>query len=193
MRHKDSEVDFDWADQVIDPETREHQVAWGFLYSDVEHEVLPVISGTRITLAYDVYAIDRKSNLSATILADPIGDGLSRLVAPAMGFCPEGGQVAIGLQHAYPSSGGKDTGRNLIPKGEDRAILDAIISLGYSWSITSVATPRTRSTSRRSYRCWRICIRTTKSCWLRIGLVVRPWLPTPSSAQRMGVKATHER
>jgi hypothetical protein len=140
VRHKGHEVIFDWASQVIDPETQKHRVAWGFLYSDVEHEVLPVTSGTRLTLAFDVYAINQTAKIQATVRANPILDGLSKLFDPANNFCPKGGSVAIGLEHAYPASAREGFADELSEqlKGEDYTILETIVSLGYTWSIIAV-------------------------------------------------------
>ncbi|KAK8845327.1 hypothetical protein IAR55_006040 [Kwoniella newhampshirensis] len=90
---------FDWANQVKD------SIAWGFLFSDCEHEVLPVKSGIRITIAYDIY-ISRELSMKKdkTILdtrLEPMRRCLRTLIDD-VSFLPEGGSLAIGLAHGYP-------------------------------------------------------------------------------------------
>ena len=48
-RHQGRQVVFDWS--VLSGS----QIQWAGFYSDVEHEVLPVTSGYRITLTYNLY------------------------------------------------------------------------------------------------------------------------------------------
>ena len=51
VRHNGREVKFDWSG--------EHDTAqWAAFYSDCEHEVLPVTSGYRVTLTYNLYFND---------------------------------------------------------------------------------------------------------------------------------------
>lgn len=136
VRHNGHQVVFDWANQVM---TKENQIAWGFLYSDVEHEVLPVTGGTRITLAYDVFRLETP-DLAPSVNARPIVYGLKDLIKPSSKFLPEGGTVVIGCQHGYPSNGTTDFIKRLADhlKGVDAAALDALKSLGLNWSIIAV-------------------------------------------------------
>jgi hypothetical protein len=138
VRHNGNEVIFDWANQVVDKNNK-HQITWGFLYSDVEHEVLPVTRGTRITLAYDVFRL-QTSDLAPAINARPILYGLQNLIQHPSSFLPEGGQIAIGLAHGYPSAGSAAFKKNLpnYLKGQDAAVLDAIRSLGLSYQLIAV-------------------------------------------------------
>ena len=82
---------------------------WLFFYSDVEHEILPVVSGHRVTIAYDVYrapdvsyevptgfvALDIKENP----LYKALGEGLRN-----PNLFPEGARLAFGLSHQYSAT-----------------------------------------------------------------------------------------
>ncbi len=48
-RHLGRQVMFDWSSSAT--------THWAAFYSDVEHEVLPVTSGHRITLTYNLYQL----------------------------------------------------------------------------------------------------------------------------------------
>jgi hypothetical protein len=139
VRHQGREVVFDWAEQVIDRGKNESAVAWGFLYNDVEHEVFPVTSGTRITLAYDIYAVEN-IELPTPVIAQPIRFALAKLLDPATGFYPDGGEIAIGFQHGYAMEEWKDfekVARGLL-KGHDATVVDAIESLSLRYKLVAV-------------------------------------------------------
>lgn len=42
---------FDWGKTGSDSKSHKDHIQWAFLFADCEHEVLPVLSGTRVTLA----------------------------------------------------------------------------------------------------------------------------------------------
>jgi hypothetical protein len=48
VRHDQREVKFDWSKDS-------KSIQWAAFYSDCEHEVLPVTSGYRVTLTYNLY------------------------------------------------------------------------------------------------------------------------------------------
>lgn len=48
VRHDGREVMFDWSED-------NQQIQWAAFYSDCEHEVLPVTSGYRLTITYNLY------------------------------------------------------------------------------------------------------------------------------------------
>lgn len=53
IRHMGKEVGYAWGGQEA---CEQSMLQWAFFYGDVEHEILPVASGHRITLCYNVYA-----------------------------------------------------------------------------------------------------------------------------------------
>ncbi|EIN13084.1 hypothetical protein PUNSTDRAFT_131307, partial [Punctularia strigosozonata HHB-11173 SS5] len=56
VRKGDREIVYDWSTDVWGA-SGNPQLPWAFLYADVEHEVLPVTSGMRVTAAWDVFTI----------------------------------------------------------------------------------------------------------------------------------------
>lgn len=97
VHHGGNSQIFDWA-----PTAKDGIVNWAFLYSDCEHEILPVASGTRLSLSYDVFASPTPT--PSTALENtcfPFHSHLATLLRRA-DFLPEGGKVAFALEHAYP-------------------------------------------------------------------------------------------
>lgn len=88
-------------------ERSEPSIAYAIFYSDVEHEVLPVIQGYRVTLTYNLYFAPKPTQFSGPV-GNPIPahqsaleETLKTLLAnPA--FLPEGGHLGFGLYHQYP-------------------------------------------------------------------------------------------
>ena len=50
IRHNETEVTHDWSGDS-------QNIQWAAFYSDCEHEVLPVLSGYRVTITYNLYYI----------------------------------------------------------------------------------------------------------------------------------------
>ncbi|EJT45504.1 hypothetical protein A1Q1_05950 [Trichosporon asahii var. asahii CBS 2479] len=108
------------------------EIGWMFLYSDCEHEVLSVESGTRITIAYDVFAADKQQNYSEDGALKALEQALKEAYADK-DFLPEGGWVGLGLKHSYPLEKFKpkvtqQVGDHL--KGSDNTWYQAVKHLG---------------------------------------------------------------
>lgn len=95
-------------------------IAYVAFYSDIEHEVLPVRSGYRVTLTYNLYYVKEEPYIFPTIHnpiptnADLFGDAVERaLTDPA--FLPQGGNLLFCLNHKYPlpTARGNDEEANL--------------------------------------------------------------------------------
>ncbi|VDB85565.1 unnamed protein product [Peniophora sp. CBMAI 1063] len=105
FRHQDREWTFDSASAV----TRDGAPAFGYaaFYSDVEHEVLPVTSGYRVTITYNLYFDDVDDDSQSGIAsADSLDNSafrtqLATLLDDAK-FLPKGGYLGFGLRHSYP-------------------------------------------------------------------------------------------
>lgn len=94
VRHEGHTTTFDWGKSAQDT------IAWGFLYSDCEHEVLPVISGTRITLSYDIYVADTKSSISGIdTTLQSFREGFSTLKNLLAGRSEFRGKLAFSMRH----------------------------------------------------------------------------------------------
>jgi len=112
LRHRGHEWTFD-SGRALAAE-RQPSIAYVAFFSDVEHEVAPVISGHRVTLTYNLYFGDGGD--SELPSKDPDSEHLSILPAPNENafreafqgllenpeFLPHGGTLAFGLRHIYP-------------------------------------------------------------------------------------------
>jgi len=82
-------------------------LAYVAFYGDVEHEVLKVTSGRRVTLTYNLYLVKPASKLGAPVVAPSFKD-VSNLQTTLRGllkspeFLPDGGTLGFGLAHLYP-------------------------------------------------------------------------------------------
>ncbi|KAI0044160.1 hypothetical protein FA95DRAFT_1574651 [Auriscalpium vulgare] len=145
LRHGGEEWTFDSA-QVL-ASAAPPSVAYISFFSDVEHEVLPVTKGHRVTLTYNIYYadVDDDPNLPAALPSmDPLAASshgnmlLSALkdLLDAPDFLPKGGALGFGLRHVYPvladpgdsMSGSLDRVRRLL-KGPDALVLQACTAL----------------------------------------------------------------
>ena len=59
-RHLGREVIFDWSSSFQG--SHGQNIQWAAFFSDVEHEILPVTSGHRITLTYNLYYEEERSS-----------------------------------------------------------------------------------------------------------------------------------
>ena len=82
-------------------------LAYVAFYSDIEHEVLKVTSGRRVSLTYNLYLMDPTSRVGAPV-DEPSFKGVSNLQTTLRGllktpeFLPNGGTLGFGLVHLYP-------------------------------------------------------------------------------------------
>ena len=103
LRHNSQEWTF------ASPSPGESEVGYVAFYSDVEHEVLPVTSGYRVTLTYNLYfedsskiGIPNDRLLTAREILDaPCKASLQELLADSS-FLTQGGWLGFGLYHQYP-------------------------------------------------------------------------------------------
>ena len=105
LRHKDHEWKFDANSLTHSQPTP--SLAYVAFYSDIEHEVLKVTSGRRVTVTYNLYLVDPVSGPGALSVA-PNLESVSNLRTALQGllkspeFLPDGGTLGFGLAHLYP-------------------------------------------------------------------------------------------
>lgn len=82
---------------------------WVFFYSDTDHEVMPVTSGHRVTIAYDIYKsnaaqkfIPSQLQAKLDVSSKPIFQFLQSKVLGSRKFRPKGGRLAFPSQYQYP-------------------------------------------------------------------------------------------
>lgn len=96
VRHQSRKKVWPLADLVKQP-----ALTWVFLYSDLEHQALPVTSGTRLTVTYDVFTVQpgHEGDASTGTLTAAVNSALADHE-----FMTKGGALLFGLQHSYPFS-----------------------------------------------------------------------------------------
>ncbi|KAI0727102.1 hypothetical protein C8Q72DRAFT_475640 [Fomitopsis betulina] len=103
FRHEGKEWIFDSA--RITAEQREPSLAYVAFYSDVEHEVLEVKSGYRVTVTYNLHFAESSATITPSIhphtFAPTLKAALQRLLDDPS-FLPRGGHLGFCLSHRYP-------------------------------------------------------------------------------------------
>lgn len=139
IRQDGNEIKVDWSSQVLKSDGV-GSIGWCFLYADCEHEVLPVKTGMRITLAYDVFYAD----VPELTIGDTRGNGMLALLAkvfdPRNNLFPNGAKLGFGLRHAYAGNQGWVQMNQLENrlKGIDRTLLSVIKECGLEWKTKAV-------------------------------------------------------
>ena len=123
LRHKDREWKF--GAKTLTVSQTSPSLAYVAFRGDIEHEVLRVISGRRVTVTYNMYLIDPSSKSEAPAITTN-AQSVSNLQTTLQGllkspeFLPDGGTLGFGLAHPYPFT--LDTGLQEMMnrlKGED--------------------------------------------------------------------------
>jgi hypothetical protein len=139
-RHRGQEWSFDPSSSAIAiaenvrPDTT--KISYVVLLNDVEHEVMPVTSGYRVTLTYNLY---RDVDAPAQGLAEDPSSALTHgrafresfeglLENPE--FLPYGGTLAFGLRHSYPIEEYIDHVYDLL-KANDAMVYRSLRTLGF--------------------------------------------------------------
>ncbi|CRG83902.1 hypothetical protein PISL3812_01258 [Talaromyces islandicus] len=136
VRHGAEQVDFDWA------ATSGSHVQWAAFYSDCEHEITKVTDGHRITLTYNLHAVDL---VGGVLLANPVIDPktlpLYGLIESLMRSTEiaKGKRIGIYCSHAYAHT--SNIAKKRLPhhlKGSDLILYAISKHLGYSVSVLPV-------------------------------------------------------
>ncbi|KAF9256779.1 hypothetical protein L218DRAFT_965986 [Marasmius fiardii PR-910] len=143
LRHDGSELTFD-SGTLLSPNASnpDNTIAYVTFFSDVEHEVLPVTSGYRITLTYNLYYSTSPPGLLEpnTTRISELKESISTLLDNP-DFCPKGGLLGFPLSHQYPLDPGRSNHLNdilSILKGEDAIIRLTCQQLGLTFSINTI-------------------------------------------------------
>lgn len=125
-RHNGQEIVHDWASSSA------QKVQWAAFYSDVEHEILQVTEGHRVTLAYNLYYHNEmsKPSLELDVTISPFFINLKAALAHPH-FLRCGGTLGFACQHSYVFDELRKLSECLpfLLKGSDRTIVLAAKSL----------------------------------------------------------------
>ncbi|PPQ99232.1 hypothetical protein CVT24_009251 [Panaeolus cyanescens] len=139
FRQHDREWTFDSSTAVEPSDPTALKAGFAIFYSDVEHEVTPVVSGYRITITYNLYlaksSVEKPLKVeNSTVL------NVQRYMQTLFDnddFLVKGGYLAFKLAQKYAVSQDtkfSDTDLKLSLKGSDRCILLALEGLGINTS-----------------------------------------------------------
>ncbi|KAJ3193544.1 hypothetical protein HK101_004647 [Irineochytrium annulatum] len=134
---------FDWGG---DDAAAQGILQWAAFYSDVEHEILPVETGHRVTLTYNLYWNDKPADekvapheavsVPRSYIRTPIHEALTGALAqPA--FFRDGAILGFSLTRAYPIT---DYGwrEDMRLKGGDNVIYEAAKALGLETELNPI-------------------------------------------------------
>ncbi|KAH9913016.1 uncharacterized protein B0H18DRAFT_1088222 [Fomitopsis serialis] len=140
LRHEGKEWTFDSSKILANQQSEQPCLAYIAFFSDVEHEVLEVKSGYRITITYNLYFKPSQPPLPP---AHPFTFGpdlkavLQRLLEDPT-FLPKGGHLGFGLSHRYPVERRMDArccDLQTCLKGGDAVIMKVCTDLGLKSSL----------------------------------------------------------
>lgn len=140
ISHKKHTSTFDWSDD------NPNSIQWTAFYSDCEHEVLPVPSGHRVTLTYNLYVCERiGSILQRYPSADPSLFplyGKLRDILEQPGFLLDGGMIGFACTHTYAhTSRGTEKLMPYSLKGLDSVIFSVFSFLSSDFDIRTTVRP----------------------------------------------------
>ncbi|VDB85598.1 unnamed protein product [Peniophora sp. CBMAI 1063] len=125
------------------------RVGYAAFFSDVEHEVLPVTEGHRITLTYNLYygEPERKAITPESVTAR-MSECKSLLtgILRSKKVLPRGGLLCFGMKHAYPVSVGQRNESlrkaHRVLKGADQLLYVALNQLHLQTNVQLLYRPR---------------------------------------------------
>jgi len=110
LRHKDHEWKFNA--KTLTAFQPSSSLAYVAFYSDIEHEVLKVTSGRRVTVTYNLYLVDQSSKPEAQgVTVNPQNVSFQTTLQGLLKspeFLPNGGTLGFGLAHLYPVAADTD-------------------------------------------------------------------------------------
>ncbi|MCJ1464001.1 hypothetical protein MMC07_002611 [Pseudocyphellaria aurata] len=136
VEHLGHKVSYAWGGQEQQDQDNSN-VHWAFFYSDVQHEILPVISGHRITLTYNVFATpaNEPPMQSVNLATNSFGQALTKALAKE-DFLPNGGALGFSCHHLYPHT--SEGFGDMMLKGVDAVIMTTAKQLGLDSCIEPV-------------------------------------------------------
>ena len=97
VRHKKKVIKYDWSSSVSDPF---NGLQWTAFFSDIEHEVLPVTEGYRVTLTYNLYYGTNPSRSLIDIETNPFYRTLQAALSNPI-FMRDGGILGFKCHYSY--------------------------------------------------------------------------------------------
>ena len=131
LHHREKEVVFDWSSTPDHPPKR---IKWAAFFGHIEHEILPVTSGHRVTLTYNLYIENSEKLMPALSQYSPEFTAFKQQFVRTLSnphFMRTGGILGFRCQHAYIfKTLNKEQLLPLMLKGVDYSIFMEVQSLG---------------------------------------------------------------
>lgn len=141
-RHNGQEVPYNWSSPADGPVQK---IQWATFFSDVEHEILPVTEGYRVTMTYNLYHCDEVCLMLDVVTQSKFYNDLKAAVYHPH-FLREGGVLGFSCQHAYVFVEFNSRASNtvlLLLKGSDRTIFSAAKALDLQVEVKPILNPNT--------------------------------------------------
>jgi len=157
LRKSGEEATFDWS--TSGRKDHPHDLHWIFFYADIEHEILPVKTGYRVTVSYHIFGSREtepgpftRGSESDDLRTDVLPTGnlnLQYKLTPLFStlissykdpkFLPKGGRLAFGLDHEYGVAGKSNVKfLNDYYKGKDAVFVSTLKAMGLSFQFKAV-------------------------------------------------------
>lgn len=130
-RHRGQECAFDSAAALSTAPPS--SIGYAVFFSDIEHEVTPVVSGHRVTLTYNLYFDDDAVSKPASISANEqrFRSAFQALLENPQ-FLPDGGMLGFGMRHVYQLENGRGLEHVYgLLKGSDATVYRTARALGF--------------------------------------------------------------
>lgn len=124
-RHGGQEITYNWSALSGDSTP---QIQWAAVYGDVEHEILPVTHGHRVTLAYNLYYWRQEPSVVLDVTTSLFYSNLKTALSSPY-YLRQGGDPGVCLSTFVKlNESPKDI--PILPKGSDRTVVLAVKLLG---------------------------------------------------------------
>ena len=105
-RYEGETLEWTFDSSALLAEQEKPSIAYVAFFSDVEHEVMPVTSGHRVTITYNLYYAVNKPEPSTELNQISTNEQSFQAALQAAlqdpSFLPTGGSLMFGLRHQYP-------------------------------------------------------------------------------------------
>ncbi|KAI9328158.1 hypothetical protein BDR26DRAFT_874445 [Obelidium mucronatum] len=132
-KNSDSSKSFDWGPSTKESDSNNHLIQWAAFFSDCPHEISPIVSGTRITLTYNLFkrSLAEEVLLNAEMSLPRDCAFLTQFQAQLSEqfFFESGAVLMFHCQHAVSTAIDSETVIPLL-KGADMSVFEAAVACG---------------------------------------------------------------
>lgn len=154
-RHNGQVVTYNWSSSPAD--NSKMAIQWAAFFSDVEHEILPVTEGCRVTLTYNLYHCGA-INPALDVSISPFYTNLKAALNHPH-FLREGGILGFMCKHAYVygeperTESAFEVSPQAFMKGSDRIVMLAAKSLGLFVKVRPIVSDKDEEEEELYYNC----------------------------------------